>query len=121
MVTLQINDRHLILDVQGFDRLWALKSKLEIPLAHIRSVRTDPTRTIGWWQGFYVPGTHIPGIIAAGTFYRDGKRIFWDVKQPANTIVIELDDERYDQLIVEVEHPITAVATIQAALDRHNS
>jgi hypothetical protein len=55
-------------------------------------------------------------VITAGTFYQDGKRIFWDVHHPEKTIVIELHDENYNQLIVEVEDPATAVKLIQDAL-----
>ena len=65
-----------------------------------------------------MPGTSIPGVITAGTFYQNGKRVFWDVHHPENTIVIELHDERYDELIVEVANPEIAVQTITAAIGR---
>jgi len=45
-----------------------------------------------------MPGTNIPGVITAGTSYQDGKRIFCDVHRPKNTVVIELKDERYNEL-----------------------
>lgn len=115
MVIIEIADGNLILEVQGWDKLWALKSHMEIPLTNIEHVFADPTTTLGWWKGFRAPGTHIPSVIVAGTFYQDGKRIFWDVKNPENTIVIELADERYNQLIVEVADPIKTVKAIQAA------
>ncbi len=63
-----------------------------------------------------MPGTSVPGVIKAGTFYWDGKRVFWDVHHPEKTIVIDLHDERYNQLIVEVEDPQAAVGLIQSAL-----
>jgi hypothetical protein len=93
-----------------------LKSSLEIPLAHIAEIRADPTIAHGWWQGLRMPGTNIPGVLTAGTFYHDGKRVFWDVHNPENTVVIELKDERYNELIVEVADPKTAVNLVQAAL-----
>jgi hypothetical protein len=63
-----------------------------------------------------MPGTNIPGVITAGTFYQDGMRVFWDVHNPENTIVIELRDDRFDELIVEVADPRAAVALVEAAL-----
>ena len=63
-----------------------------------------------------LPGTNVPGVITAGTFYQDGKRVFWDVHHPENTIVIDLHDERYSNLIVEVEEPDAAVRLIRTAL-----
>ena len=62
-----------------------------------------------------MPGTSVPGVITAGTFYQDGKRVFWDVHRPESTIVVELADERYDELIVEVANPAAAVAQLQEA------
>ena len=41
-----------------------------------------------------MPGTNIPGVLTAGTFYQHGKRVFWDVHNPDNTVVIELKDEQ---------------------------
>ena len=58
----------------------------------------------------------MPGVITAGTFYQDGKRVFWDVHNPEKTIVIDLHDERYNQLIVEVADPQAAVSLIHSAL-----
>ena len=54
----------------------------------------------------------------AGTFYQDGKRVFWDVHNPDNTVVIELRDERYNELIVEVADPNAAVELVKSALPR---
>ena len=116
MVELSISNGALTLHVRGADKLWALKSSLEIPLQHITEIRADPSIARGWWHGLRMPGTNIPGIITAGTFYQDGKRIFWDVHDPDNTIVIELKDERYNQLIVEVSDANAAVELVRAAL-----
>ena len=41
----------LIVHVRGMDRLWALRSRLEIPLAHVLNAEADPELARGWWQG----------------------------------------------------------------------
>lgn len=109
MVDLSVAEGKLVLHVLGADQFWALKSTLEIPLQHIAGVRADPTVARGWWHGMKLIGTDVPGVLHAGTFYQHGKRIFWDVHDPENTIVIELRDERYGELIVEVADPAAAV------------
>jgi hypothetical protein len=76
MVKVSVEDAVAIFEVQGLHKLWALRSRLEVPLAHIRSVREDPSAARGLWKGFHLPGTHVPGVLAAGTFYRGGKRVF---------------------------------------------
>ncbi len=116
MVDLSIAEGKLTLHVRGADKLWAFKSSLEIPLVHIAAVRADAEAARGWYHGIRIPGTNVPGVITAGTFYQDGKRVFWDVHSPEKTIVIDLHDERYNELVVEVDDPEAAVKLIQAAL-----
>ncbi|HEV2420872.1 MAG TPA: hypothetical protein VGS59_04100 [Candidatus Acidoferrales bacterium] len=116
MVQLSIAEGTLTLSVMGADKLWALKSSLEIPLAHIAGVRADPAVAHSWWHGIRMPGTNVPGVLTAGTFYQDGKRVFWDVHHPEKTIVIDLHDEEYNELIVEVADPQAAITLIQRAV-----
>ena len=116
MVDLSIAGGKLTLHVRGADKLCAFKSSLEIPLAHITGVRADPEAARVWYHGIRMPGTNVPGVITAGTFYQDGNRVFWDVHHPEKTIVIDLHDERYNELVVEVDDPEAAVRLIQNAL-----
>jgi hypothetical protein len=116
LVDLSIAEGKLTLHVRGADKLWAFQSSLEIPLVHIAGVRADSEVARGWYHGIRMPGTNVPGVITAGTFYQDGKRIFWDVHNPEKTIVIDLHDGRYNELVVEVDDPDAAVRLIQNAL-----
>ena len=116
MVEISTVEDRLLLHVCGADVLWAFKGSLEIPLAHIAGIRADSEVARGWWHGFRLIGTEIPGVLHAGTFYQHGKRIFWDVHKPENTVVIELHDERYAELIVEVANPMETVAMVNAVL-----
>ena len=116
MVEISIIEDRLHLEVKGLDKLRAFKSQLEIPLHHIRDVRRDPIAVSGWWHGIKLPGTNIPGVLTAGTFYQHGQRVFWDVHDPNRSIIIELNDDRFDELIVEVSDPAAAVDQIKARL-----
>lgn len=118
MVDLSIVGDTLVLHVEGADKLWALRSSLEIPLRHVAGVRADASVARGWWHGLKMLGTSLPGVITAGSFYQDGKRVFWDVHNPENTIVIELIDDQYDELIVEVADPNFAVEVVRGVLLR---
>ena len=42
--------------------------------------------------------------------------MFWDVHNPENTIVVELEHEHYGKLVVEVADPESAVAMIRHAI-----
>ncbi len=115
MVIMTISSDTLTLEVQGLDKLWALKTRIDIPLRHIRGVEVDP-EAASQPQGWREQGTHIPGVLTAGTIRHAGKRIFWDVHNPVNAVVINLHDDRYDQLIVEVSDPTATVKQITEAL-----
>jgi len=105
MVTYEIKDGTLHLTVAGLDKIWAFKSQLSIPLTHITGIRVDSEIVKEWWHGLRLPGTSIPGVITAGTFYQDGKRVFWDVHHPEEAVILSLDHETYDELVIEVENP----------------
>ncbi|HJZ72916.1 MAG TPA: hypothetical protein VKE51_14320 [Vicinamibacterales bacterium] len=121
MVTISIDGDQAVFEVQGFDKLWALRSRLQLPLAHIISVEANADQVGRWWHGFKVLGTDVPGLLGAGTFYYHGELVFWDVHDPANAIILSLDHERYKKLIIEVENPTEAIAQLQSARDTTRS
>ena len=63
-----------------------------------------------------MPGTHVPGVIVAGRFYQRGRRIFRDVVWPNRAIVVDVENDRYDQVMVEVENPGAAVERLRSAI-----
>jgi hypothetical protein len=116
MVEISFEGDRIRLEVQGWHKLWAMRSQLEFPLSHIKSVRRDAEPALGWWHGFRLPGTNVPGILTAGTFYQHEGAVFYDVNDPERTIVFELEHEHYHRLVVEVKDPDAAVAAVQKAL-----
>src|ERR1700730_17037746 len=112
MVQITIQEDNVVFEVEGWDKLWSLRSRLEIPLAHIKGGHIDPHPAMGWFQGLRLAGTDLPNIFKAGTFYQEGNLVFWDVHRPEQTIVIDLSHERYANLIIEVADPRAAVSLI---------
>jgi len=118
MVDVTIDGDRAVFNVEGLHKLWSFRSRLEIPLAHIIDVRADPDQVRHWWHGVKLVGTDVPKLFAAGTFYYHGERVFWDVSDPANTIVISLDHERFKKLIIEVADAERTKAALEVALKR---
>ena len=104
-----------VVKIEGWDRVWALKSQLTIPLEHVRGACVDPDVKLSW-KTLKVAGTHVPGVIAAGRFYEHGDLVFWDVHDANQAIVIDLTDERYTRLVIQVDDPAATVTRITAAL-----
>ena len=102
--------------MEGWDKLWAVRSQLEIPLAHVTGVRLDPDAARGWWHGLKLVGTNIPGILAAGTFYQSDGAVFFDVHDPERSIVFDLDHESYKRLVIEVEDTEGTLGLVKNAL-----
>jgi hypothetical protein len=121
MVEVSIAGNTAVFAVQGSHRLWALRSRLEIPLAHIKDAHTDPSPKMGWFQGLKVFGTDIPNLFRAGTFYQDGGWVFWDVRHPDKAIVVELEDEQFQRLVIEVSEPEVTVALLKQSAAKHSA
>lgn len=118
MIKPTITGKMPTLEVQGADKLWSLKSRLEVSLEHITDVYLDSEVAKTWYHGLKAPGTSIPHVITAGTFYRDGARTFWDIHHPEKAVVISFSDDDYNQLVIEVDDPEGFVSQLQDALVR---
>jgi hypothetical protein len=112
MTTVSTSDGKLVVEVQGWDKLGAFKSRLEIPLEHVTKVRSAADERA---SGIRALGTHIPGVITAGTFQQIGKKVCWDV-HPARATAIDLKDDRYTTLVVEVADPEASIREIEGAI-----
>lgn len=115
MAKIRVEGTDLFVEIDGMDRVWAIKRSLTIPLSHVRGATPDPG--VGHMpKGIKVGGTYWPGGITAGRFRRHGERTFWDVRDPRNALVIELIDEAYARLVIEVDDPRATADLIQGAI-----
>jgi hypothetical protein len=115
MVDVTIEGDRALFNVEGTHKLWSFRSVIESPLAHITGIEADPDQVGQWWHGIKLIGTDVPGLFAAGTFYYHGEVVFWDVRDPARTVIVSLEHERYKKLIVEVSDVAATVERLRAA------
>lgn len=115
MVEIHVEGDQIVFEVQGWDRLWALRSRLTIPAAHIRGVVPAPNVEMHWLDALKLMGTGVPELFRAGTFLQKDGIVFWDVREPENAIVVELEHEHFKKLVIEVADPRAAVQTIASA------
>lgn len=109
------DDRLLVRPV-GLVRLWALSKGVDVPVTAIVDVGVSERK--GLVKGFRAPGTHLPGVMTAGTFRSRGEKDLWMVGRAKEVLVIELHGETYRHLIVQVEDPHAAVEALRAAINR---
>lgn len=109
------DDRLLVRPV-GLVRLWALSKGVQVPVTSITDVGvSDPKDLV---RGMRAPGTHLPGVMTAGTFRSRGEKALWMVGRNEKVLVIELTGEKYRHLILGVEDPEAATEALRAALNR---
>lgn len=116
MITISKENDRFTFHVKGMHKLWAFKSELSIPIDNVLRAYQD-LDSIKGWKGWRAPGTHIPSIITSGTFHKEGNKIFWDVVNKEKSIIVELKDEFYQQLIIEVEDPKEAIELLMSKND----
>ena len=113
--TVSIDGGVLTVVMHGLDKLWSMKSQLDVPLAHVRGASVDPS-IVHESKGWRGPGSNVPGVITAGTFHQHGELIFWDVHRGDNAVVIELGHDSFERLVIEVDDPLATVQLIQRAI-----
>lgn len=105
----------LAVEVLGLSKLWCAKRRLDIPLRCVRRVRMDGELPKRFWIRW--PGTFMPGIIKAGSYWNGSVWSFWDVRRRRdNVLVIELSGWQYDYLVVEVRDAAATIERVRSAL-----
>jgi hypothetical protein len=61
MAEVEIAQDALIVHVKGMDRLFALRSRLEVPLSHVEGAEVDPEEARRRWHGIMERGIWVPG------------------------------------------------------------
>jgi len=90
------------IEIKGWDKIWSFKGSLTIPKdAIIRAYRHDGKLKPPFWR---CPGTAIPRVIIAGTYYGRGRKEFWNTHFKG-CIVFDLKDVEYTRIVVDVEAP----------------
>jgi len=101
LVKVNINEERVLVEIEGTQRFLALKNQIKIPISKIESVSTenvDPP----WIAGRL--GTHMPPWFWAGTFWTlERKKRFYYVRNKDKCVTLNLKDQDYDQVIIEVD------------------
>ncbi len=109
------DDRLLVRPV-GLVRVWALSRGVELPITSVVDVGVSERKDLV--LGMRFPGTHLPGVLTAGTFRSRGEKSLWMVGRNEKVLVIELTGEKYRHLVLGVEDPEAATEALRAALNR---
>ncbi len=114
MTHVEVAGERVQLEVLGWHKLWAFRGRLEFPLDHVANARRWEGKA-KWFHGIRAPGTNLPGVIIAGTYHWRGEHVFYDVSDFRRALVIELKDEWFARVVVEVADPDSVLEQFNAA------
>lgn len=127
MARIRLLDGELIVTLEGLARVAAVRGEVRVPLAHVLDAHPAPERAGGWLdqiRQMHNSGTHIPGVIKAGTFITVDGPAFYAVHDLARAVAVELEGERFRRLVIEPpadEAPETCAERIRQAAARVRS
>jgi hypothetical protein len=117
MVEVRVRGERLVVEIHGLDVLWSLRSRLVVPLAHVKGARIDPYLEIEEpWVGAGVTDATLGWTVAAGPMLLHGEREFWAVHHPHKAIAIDLKGESFSRLVLEVQNPLATIEAVNSAV-----
>jgi hypothetical protein len=111
MAKLLVMDDVVTVSLSAIEKAEALHGDVSVPRTSVVSARVVPDG-MDEVHGLRLPGTGLPGVIMVGT-WRDRERVTFVVchgRRPA--VVLDLTGQRYDRIVVTVENPDEAVASL---------
>jgi hypothetical protein len=110
MVTVSILGDDVLFSVVSWYRRWTVRSLREVRVSrrHIRGVRHErpPSPFPKGWRNV---GCWIPGVMTFGSYQVHRERHFYDVMDWSKVVVVDLQNEHFDRLAVQVEDPAAVV------------
>ena len=114
MVTLLLDQTQLEIVLSPIERAVSFhRDNLRISRDTITKVQlTDDAWT--WLRGVPNPGTHIPGVVAAGSWKAAGSVDFVLIRRRRPSVVIDLEgDEEYGRLILTTSHGLALTQALR--------
>jgi hypothetical protein len=114
MVTLLLDQTQLEVVLSPIERAATFhRSNVRIVRDHITKVQlTEDAWT--WLRGVPNPGTHIPGVLAAGSWKAAGSLDFVLIRRRRPGVVIDLEgDDQYGRLILSTRHGLALTQALR--------
>ena len=115
-IKVDIEGNELAVAFTGWDRVWTFHRGARIPLAHVASARVGNRDEEVRTARLRIAGSYIPKRMATGLFtMRSGGRQLWAVYRRRDVLVIDLTDEKWKRLVLQVDDPAALAARIESA------
>ena len=119
MIKLTLKEKVLEINLSKWDKVLALKRKICVPISSIKKVYPKPKSLKPPW--LRAPGTYIPKVICAGTYYGFKRKEFWCTHFSKDCLVIELENFDYTRIVIDVENLQEIIEKIQLKCQLSNN
>ncbi len=117
MAQITVSATELKVAISFLESVQALQRSFNIPLSKVRGATVDHNY-IKAGLGLRSPGTGFPGVVAKGHFYKNGDRQLSLWHKGQDIIVIELQDSKWNRLILGCEDAKLLVDSINNLLKK---
>ena len=101
MAKIRLDATTLSVDLAPADRIMAFHGSFSIPLVHVTNAYVTDRQALHLeWR---LLGTSLPHAVTAGTFTSDDGLIFCDIRGASDCLVIELRNEQYTRLALQMD------------------
>jgi hypothetical protein len=114
--TIGFSHDQVVIAPLGAMRVWSRSRGLMLPATAIAAVGVGDRRELR--RGIRWPGVSVPRLLRAGTYRRKEGKELWFVGRAQDVVVVELIDQPYRRVILEVAEPAAVVGALRAALGR---
>lgn len=97
-----IDTEDIRIELSKLEKLLSLHDSFKIQISQIIGIYN--TLLPYTWKEIRAPGTEIPGLIKAGTFYTFRGTEFWMLRKKDNPVRIELKNNKFKRLIVGIDN-----------------
>lgn len=104
-MNLSIIENRLKIELEWYEQLWAftMNKTMEIPIGDIELA--TPEEPMSNWAEIRAPGTFVPGVIKAGTYYTFRGKEFWYVTREKDYLTLILKTENpYKRIILTIDN-----------------
>lgn len=110
---IELTDEKLEIVLEGWERFWSLRGRISIEAKNITNVEwISGTVNRSRLRGLRAPGTGLPWVFYAGSFYRKSGWEFWylNVRKPG-CLIITTNQKRYRVVRVTVSEELAQKVT----------
>ena len=116
MAKVSVASKSIRVSVGWFEALRALRGSFEVPLSQVRGATDDPNYRGFGEMGLRSPGTGVPGLVADGTFRKNGQKVLSMWRRGQEILVVELEGAKWDRLVLGCEDAKNLATIINKAI-----